>query len=210
MVRSVRDIRKDEITDAVLEMLVEKGPAALNTRAVAEHISMSKASLYQHFDSLEEILMASVDKLHGRIDALIRRAEQVCQSPLDTLYLLSKEVPTVTTLIAAFLNLRSHSGPQSGTWTTDLEERKRRFGAYLHSIMQRLVADGQTRDDLTADDLSVLFKRLHRGVAMERAEREIDQDFDTEAKIAQAWDLFCRAALKRDVYRPDKAGTHLE
>jgi AcrR family transcriptional regulator len=63
--------RRDEITAAALRILAEDGLHALTTAALARRVGLSEASLFRHFRSKEDILLAAVrgaaESLHARI-----------------------------------------------------------------------------------------------------------------------------------------------
>lgn len=56
---------KNKILDAALQMFSEKGYFETNMRELAESIGLTKAALYKHFASKEEIWSALLDKVEG-------------------------------------------------------------------------------------------------------------------------------------------------
>jgi AcrR family transcriptional regulator len=57
---------RERILDVALDLFTEKGYDQTSLREIAEHLGFSKAALYYHFASKEEIFMA----LHSRLHAL--------------------------------------------------------------------------------------------------------------------------------------------
>ena len=55
--------RKQEILQATLELAAEKGMGAVSMQQIAEKVGITKASLYNHFSSREEIVEAMYEYL---------------------------------------------------------------------------------------------------------------------------------------------------
>lgn len=75
-VQSVRG----RILDAAYAILVEKGPQALSTRAIADALGMAHMALYTYFENRSAILRALADRelaqIRAKQEELERRAEQ--------------------------------------------------------------------------------------------------------------------------------------
>lgn len=67
-----REERREEILAVTLSILAEEGLHAWTTRAVAERIGVSEATIFRHFESKEEILTEAVRQ---QIRAMRQRAE---------------------------------------------------------------------------------------------------------------------------------------
>jgi AcrR family transcriptional regulator len=68
---------RDRILDVALDLFIEKGYDKTSLREIAEPLGFSKAALYYHFASKEDILMALHMRLHEfGIDALTQMANQ--------------------------------------------------------------------------------------------------------------------------------------
>src|ERR1700753_286565 len=61
---------RDRILDVALDLFIEHGYDGTSLREVAEQLGVTKAALYYHFASKDDILMA----LHMRLHALGREA----------------------------------------------------------------------------------------------------------------------------------------
>lgn len=71
---------RERILDAALDLFTEQGYDKTSLREVAEQVGISKAALYYHFASKEDILMA----LHLRLHQLGRHAfDSLAESPRD-------------------------------------------------------------------------------------------------------------------------------
>jgi AcrR family transcriptional regulator len=68
---------RERILDVALDLFIEKGYDKTSLREIAEPLGFSKAALYYHFASKEDILMALHMRLHDfGIDALGRMGQQ--------------------------------------------------------------------------------------------------------------------------------------
>jgi AcrR family transcriptional regulator len=62
------------ILDAATELFVERGFAGTSIRDIAEHLGMTKGSLYYHFSSKEELLLAMLGPLIDAIEDFVAAA----------------------------------------------------------------------------------------------------------------------------------------
>ncbi|MFN3395907.1 MAG: TetR/AcrR family transcriptional regulator [Thermodesulfovibrionales bacterium] len=80
------DIRKEQIVEAALKIIANRGVKSLTTAAIAEEVGISEANLYRHFNSKDEILQGTVEKigegLLGNLDAV---SVMTNTSPLERL-----------------------------------------------------------------------------------------------------------------------------
>lgn len=57
------DIRREQIAQATLRIIAEKGVSSLTTALIANEVGISEGNLYRHFRSKEEILSVTVEKI---------------------------------------------------------------------------------------------------------------------------------------------------
>lgn len=62
---------RDRIPVVALRLFAEKGYEATSMREIAEQLNMTKAALYYHFDSKEDIVRAVVSTMHDKISELV-------------------------------------------------------------------------------------------------------------------------------------------
>src|SRR5208282_1840568 len=72
--RSRRDTRA-RIQQVAVELFTEHGYEATSLREIAERIDVTKAALYYHFKSKEDIVRSLVEDYFGQMDALIAWAQ---------------------------------------------------------------------------------------------------------------------------------------
>ncbi len=73
---------RDRILDVALELFTEQGFDGTSLREIAERLNVTKAALYYHFESKDDILMALHMRLHefGK-DALLKMADEPVTLP---------------------------------------------------------------------------------------------------------------------------------
>lgn len=158
---------RQEILDAALAIIDERGADALSLRGVARRADYSPAGLYEYFDGKEAIAAAVCDDGFAR---LARRMDAVPEAlpPRERLQRLGE----------AYLRFaREHPQHFRFVFTTPMEEHARR-GADDHGTfetLRRAVADAQAAGaipgtaDLDSADLAFGFWSLVHGMATLRA-----------------------------------------
>lgn len=61
------DTRRRQVVEATLQTLAEAGVTGFTTRAVADRVGISEGSLFRHFESKREIVLAAMDALEEGI-----------------------------------------------------------------------------------------------------------------------------------------------
>src|SRR5215813_2313655 len=62
---------RERILDIALDLFIRKGYAETSLREIAAELGFSKAALYYHFESKQDILMALHMRVHGLTDAVL-------------------------------------------------------------------------------------------------------------------------------------------
>src|SRR5579875_2399496 len=70
-----RDETRARIMAVALQLIAERGFAATSTREIAERLGLTKAALYYHFRTKDELLAAIVGPALAELEALVTRAE---------------------------------------------------------------------------------------------------------------------------------------
>jgi AcrR family transcriptional regulator len=99
------DARRDTralIQRVALELFAERGYDGTSLREIAERLDVTKAALYYHFKSKEDIVASLVEDYFGQIDALIAWAGTQPRTPATRAAVLSKYVRIVAEGSAVF------------------------------------------------------------------------------------------------------------
>jgi AcrR family transcriptional regulator len=104
---------RDRILAVALELFASKGYAATSVRDITERLGMTKASLYYHFTSKEEILRALLSPIGVELTALVERgrsepgvdARAILTSLVD---ILCRRAGIIRILMANHAEFRQH------------------------------------------------------------------------------------------------------
>ncbi|MDQ3827041.1 MAG: TetR/AcrR family transcriptional regulator, partial [Actinomycetota bacterium] len=67
---------REQIRKLALELFAERGYDGTSLREIADHLGITKAAVYYHFKTKEEILASLVNDFFTEIDELISWAQQ--------------------------------------------------------------------------------------------------------------------------------------
>lgn len=107
--RQPTEERRRQIADAALKVIAEHGLGRFTTQAIAAEVGITDGSLFRHFASKQEIVLAALDRVEGRLfegfppadpDPLVRlerffraRAALVSANPVIARLAFSEELP---------------------------------------------------------------------------------------------------------------------
>lgn len=71
MARARKDTRtrRVELTDAALRIIATRGVTALTTRSLADEVGLTTGAIFKHFESLDALLVAVVERVEVVLDA---------------------------------------------------------------------------------------------------------------------------------------------
>lgn len=101
---------RERILDVALDLFAEQGYEPTSLREIAERLGVTKAALYYHFSSKEDIFMALHERLHGAAAASVERlrSEPVTAASWGVLLdLLVDAIPANRTLVLMHLRNRT-------------------------------------------------------------------------------------------------------
>ena len=170
---------RERILDAALDQFIEKGFDKTSLREIAEQLGVTKAALYYHFASKEDILMALHMRLHEfGTDALARMGSrepsavvwgELLEELVDQMLANRKIFLLHERNQAAFeaLHREDHDALH-----VDLQEQFRkvlsdpripardrvRMAASFGAVMAGILVAGDAFDDITSDELSEILR----------------------------------------------------
>lgn len=186
-------LRREQIADAALKIVVEQGVGAVTVRRVAEAVGISAAALYRHYKNKADILVVVLEEHHEILVNDIRQSRAEAQSPLDALRILylrnMDQVERYCALPVIFLS--------DVLWFDDdrLRELKLRHHHTLREAFLEMIsagqASGEIRSDIRSGEIFIFFLGLIAMPAMMRARSPEDVDLPRQTK--SNWELFARA-----------------
>ncbi|MHC1711511.1 MAG: TetR/AcrR family transcriptional regulator [Solidesulfovibrio sp.] len=186
-------LRREQIAEAALAIVVEQGIGAVTVRRVAEAVGISAAALYRHYKNKADILAAVLEEHHEIHLDILRKAQAATKTPLESLHYqylaVMRLVVRYQALPVIFLS--------DVLW---FEEKRLRDLKVEHHRMVRetLVAviaqgqeQGEIRTDIRAEEIFVHYLGLIAMPALMGA--RCSGDVDMPLQSAANWEFFVRA-----------------
>jgi AcrR family transcriptional regulator len=134
---------------AAVALFNEQGYDATSVAQLAERLGVSKAALYHHFASKEEVLAVALDRALGGLEAVLETAQARTGSASDRLgavlrgavQVLVAQLPSVTLL----LRVRGNSDIERAAL-----DRRRAFDQRVTALVRDAQREGSVRADIAA------------------------------------------------------------
>lgn len=186
-------LRREQIAEAALAIVVEQGLGAVTVRRVADAVGISAAALYRHYKNKGDILAAVLEEHHEIHMANVRKAKAEAATPMEALRLLyqstMKLVERYRALPVVFLS--------DVLWfeETRLRDLKMRHHDMMRETVTELLIQGQEqgeiRTDIRPEELFVHYLGLIAMPALMCARSP--EDVDMARQTAANWELFAHA-----------------
>jgi len=197
MVKSISEIRREEITEAVLSLLARQGPKALSTQQIAETVGMAKASLYQHFSSIDEMVEAAIEQIHSVSLEMLQEAREAADNPLAVLRNFFHRIfhlPTIPGALISVARMDSESVPK---WRGMMMQIEETLMPQLVEVTEAAQAAGQIRGDVPARALLETMVALHHFQKLKHGTHDENDDDDFAKRFEDVWQLFMCYVDKR-------------
>ena len=149
--------RQTDIILATLNLMAEKGLAAVTMKDIADQFKISDAALYKHFRSKKEILAGVVSLFEDDAERVLEEIKSA-ESPLKavkTFFLDRCDTFTrFPALSAVLLNNELLTDPSFGLQVKEMmEKHQKTILFYIKKGMEK----GEVRNDINAEHLFILF-----------------------------------------------------
>jgi AcrR family transcriptional regulator len=188
-------VNRDTIIEAAINLFNQNGYHATSMRDIARAIDIQKPSLYHHFDSKEDILLAI---LEAGMDRLISDLEAIVESDLDCRSKLQAAIQAHAQIIAdnpagAAVFMREDRGLGESYLSNYLDKRDH-FERLIRRIVQEGTDTGLFRETDVAITVQALLGMVNWMTRWYRPEGRL-----TAAQIAERFtDLFLFGLLAPD------------
>ncbi len=186
-------LRREQIAEAAMTIVVEQGLGAVTVRRVAEAVGISAAALYRHYKNKADILEAVLEEHHEIHLASIRKAKAESNTPMEALEHLYRStmhlVERYRALPVVFLS--------DVLWFEEkrLRDLKMKHHQLMRETITSLILDAQKqgtiRTDIRAEELFVNYLGLIAMPALMCARNP--EDVDMPRQIDANWELFANA-----------------
>ncbi len=126
-------IRRDQIAEATLALVAERGLGELSVAAVARRVGLAPSALYRHYPGKEAVLDAVLERVRERLEGIVARAEA---GPGDALAALRRLLDLHLALVRenrALFPVLVSDAFQSGA-----PARRRRVFAVMSAYLERV------------------------------------------------------------------------
>jgi AcrR family transcriptional regulator len=174
-----RQLLRDEILQAARELVAEKGFAATSMDELASRAGISKPTLYSHFATKDDLVVAAMTQLMQRLIDVIEQ-EIVGQTPLQSLLLLLRH--SIMLLFTEGRGAYRPIDPELIQLVSSREETQhymQRFDSTIRDLVQQGIQRGEINPVLDPQAVVLAFHGLIHATKMELPGAAISLDAET-------------------------------
>jgi AcrR family transcriptional regulator len=131
---------RSRIQAVAVELFSEQGYDKTSLREIAERLGVTKAALYYHFKSKEDIIRSLIDDYFGRVDALVAWARQQPRTPAVRAEILSRYLDMVIDSHQVYRMLQQNQAALAGL--TSQKHSGQLFRERMNALIDLLVEPG--------------------------------------------------------------------
>lgn len=190
--RKPTEIRRAEITGAVLELLNTRSPDGLSTAAIAAHVGVSHSALFRHFATKDALWAGVMDEIEARARAAWDQAEAQGGPPEARLRALLQAQAGLIARTPAIPNLIFSPGHMAAeTVTRPIHTRiMGEFHARIAALIAQAMQGGALCDDVAPEDATLLLMGVLQGLVLRWTLSR--RRFDLEAEATRLTELQLR------------------
>jgi AcrR family transcriptional regulator len=136
---------RTRIQQVALELFAEQGYEKMSLREIAGRLDVTKAALYYHFKSKEDIARSLVEDYFGQIDALITWARTQPRTAPTRREIMRRYLAIVAEGSEAFRMLRQNQAAVNGLAAA--KGRGELFRERMSALIEQLTEPGASADD---------------------------------------------------------------
>jgi TetR/AcrR family transcriptional repressor of nem operon len=141
-----KDITKDSVLEAAAQLLRQRGSNGFSTRALADELGISSASVHHHFATKDELLAAVVARCRERINAWTSKIAVEFEDFEGRVRALSKSIGDDALLISMTAADYPTLGPKA-------QAEARQMFANLRGWLTRFAQEARGNGELPAEQL---------------------------------------------------------
>lgn len=187
------EIRKEQIAQAALSLIVSHGMRKLSIARVARRVGLVPSAIYRHFKNKDEVLDAALEFIQNRLLDNVKEVYEETTDPMERLrQLLMRHVKLIRENQAIPLVIFSeeiyHGSP----------ERKARVRRIMQGYLDKVgdivrqgQLEGRIRSEVDPKTVSLMFIGLFQPAAI--LWHMSDGGFDVTKHTEKAWKVFSKA-----------------
>ncbi len=154
--RQPTEARRVQIADAALKVISEQGLGRFTTQAIAAEVGITDGTLFRHFGSKEEIVLAALDRVEERLFEGFPPADPDPLRRLEAFFRFRAALVGANPIIArlAFSDELPHAAGQAGA--LKVRRWKDRSLEFVQACLDEAVAAGQLPAGLPVRELAVM------------------------------------------------------
>lgn len=155
--RQTTDLRRKQIGQVVLDILINDGPIGVTTAAVAEKIGVVPSALYRHYGSLEAMLEAGLTELKERLEQRMINLTKNEPDPLERLHLVLSSSRDIMPIIVVMPKLLFGNVAISGSMVRYIDCLQDEMLGKWELLFKTGQDSGQVRKDVCAYTLALIY-----------------------------------------------------
>ena len=182
--------RKDRLLITTVEIIDELGIQGLSTREIAKRQGVSEATLFRHYKSKNELLIAVLDYFSQFDGEIFNSTKLKSLKPTEAIYYFIgataeyyENYPAITSIMQLMDVLR---------YEAELSDKVNEIYENRISIIKQLIIDaqlsGEIRSDTDSENLSVMISGFCREICLKW--RLEDRKFSLKQRTLSALDIF--------------------
>ncbi len=182
--------RKDRLLITTVEIIDELGIQGLSTREIAKRQGVSEATLFRHYKSKNELLIAVLDYFSQFDGDIFNSTKLKSLRPTEAIYYFIgataeyyENYPAITSIMQLMDVLR---------YEAELSDKVNEIYENRISIIKQLIIDaqlsGEIRSDIDSENLSVMISGFCREICLKW--RLEDRKFSLKQRTLSALDIF--------------------
>ncbi len=185
------DVRRRQIAEAALDVIAERGLGCFTAKAVADRVGIADGSIFRHFASKREIVLAAIDRVE---EALFPIPDSPDADPLSRLEFFFRHRAAVVGAGGAvgrlvFSNELAHAAGEEGK--DRIRSWRRRSLEFVRGRVGELYELGRLRQGISSEEAARVIQGSLLALMHERSLSNAAPP-DLEEQITETWAMLCR------------------
>ena len=194
-------LKRDDVIEAVLEIILEEGPEQVGAIAVARRLGTEPQAPYRFFNGREEMIDAALQSIHDTLVHELLSAERHAPGPLQALHIFLNQcgelLPFMSIVPRLLLSGVDQPGEAKAEQTLRLakrvSERESELEGHLRRILHAAQQAGEVRNDMTVPALTRTFTGCAIQMYNHWARTSGHINLHEETKLV--WEQFCHKVV---------------